>query len=165
MDKELNPKELAEAYLRQLNFGDSDSAEDADSVKEPFIALYVWEDLICREPEMAWPVFLELLEQHHDDDTLEQIKYRFELLLSRHYDAFHERVKELVRGHDQLPRFLPDEALEKERFEKVEVTDEEIVESYLEHYRLNCSAELSLSFQARPRQYHGLGICSVFDRQ
>jgi hypothetical protein len=52
-----------------------------------------------------------------------------------HYDAFHERVKELVRGHDQVPRFLPDETLEKERFEEKEVADDEIVDNYLEHYR------------------------------
>jgi len=129
MNRELTPKELSEAYLRQLH------GEDSDSELDSFNAVWLWEELICDEPEKAWPVFLELLARRHDDDTLEQIKFRLELLLSRHYSAFHERVKELVRGHDQLPRFLPDEALEKERFEEEELADDEIVDGYLEHYR------------------------------
>jgi len=129
MNRELTPKELSEAYLRQLH------GEDSDSELDSFNAVWLWEELICDEPEKAWPVFLELLARRQDDDTLEQIKFRLELLLSRHYDAFHERVRELVQGHDQLPRFLPDEELEKERFEEEEVTDEEIAESYLENYR------------------------------
>jgi Family of unknown function (DUF6869) len=129
MNKELTPKELSEAYLRQLR------CEDSASAAESFDAIEIWEDLMCDEPEKAWLVFLELLARPHDDDTLEDIKSWLELLLWYHYDAFHELVKELVRGHDQLPRFLPDEALEKERFEEEEVADDEIVDSYLEHYR------------------------------
>ena len=129
MNRELTPKELSEAYLRQLH------GEDSASEAESFDAVDIWEDLICDEPEKAWPVFLELLAQPHDDDTLEDIKSWLEFLLRHHYDAFYERVKELVRGHDQLPRFLPDEALEKEQFEEEEAMDEEIVDSYLEHDR------------------------------
>src|SRR5215510_4024682 len=129
MNRELTPKELSEAYLRQLH------SEDSDSELDSFNAVWLWEELICDEPEKAWPVFLELLARRQDDDTLEQIKFRLELLLSRHYDAFHERVRELVQGHDQLPRFLPDEELEKERFEEEELTDDEIVDGYLKNYR------------------------------
>jgi len=129
MNKELTPKELSEAYLRQLR------GEDSASAAESFDAVDIWEDLMCDEPEKAWPVFLELLARPHDDDTLEDIASWLVLLLRYHYDAFHERVRELAQGHDQLPRFLPDEALEKERFEEQEVADDEIVDSYLEHYR------------------------------
>jgi Family of unknown function (DUF6869) len=129
MNKELTPKELSEAYLRQLR------GEDSASAAESFDAVDIWEDLMRDEPEKSWPVFLELLARPHDDDTLEDIASWLGLLLRYHYDAFHERVKELVRGHDQLPRFLPDEALEKERFEEEEVADDEIVDSYLENYR------------------------------
>jgi hypothetical protein len=129
MNSELTPKELAEAYLRQLH------GQVYPSAEESFNALYIWEDLICKEPERAWPVFLELLAGRNDDDTLEQISYRLELLLSRHWNDFQERVKRLVHGHEDLPRFLPDEKLAMERFKRKEVTDDEIVEAYLEHYR------------------------------
>jgi hypothetical protein len=129
MNRDLTPKELAESYLRQLR------GEDFASAAESFDAADILEDLICDEPENAWPVFLKLLARPHDDDTLEDIKSWLEFLLRRHYDAFHERVKELAQGHDQLPRFLPDEALEREQFEEAEAKDDEIVDSYLEHYR------------------------------
>jgi uncharacterized protein DUF6869 len=131
MNKELTPRELAEAYLAQLY----DQAPL--STDRPFNAVFLWEDLICEEPEKAWPVFLELLARRDDDETLEQIVYRLELLLSRHWDAFHERVEALVREHSRLHRFLPDGALAKERFESRETPDDEIVQAYLDNYRLS----------------------------
>jgi hypothetical protein len=131
MNKELTPRELAEAYLAQLY----DHAPP--STEKPFNAVFLWEDLICEEPEKAWPVFLELLARRDDDETLEQIVYRLELLLSRHWDAFHERVEALVWEHSRLPRFLPDEALAKERFEARETPDDEIAQAYLDNYRLS----------------------------
>lgn len=129
MDKELTPKELAEAYLRQRR------GEDKRKRGNTWHALSVWESLICNEPEKAWPVFLELLSRQNDDDTLEQISYRLELLLARHWDDFYERVKTAVQNHSQLPRFLPIESLIKERFFPTEPTNEEIVKAYLENYR------------------------------
>jgi Family of unknown function (DUF6869) len=134
MDKELTPGELAEAYLDQLH----DQAPL--STEKPFNAVFLWEDLICEEPEKAWPVFLELLARRDDDDTLEQIVYRLELLLSRHWDAFHERVEALAQEHSRLPRFLPDGTLAKERFESRETPDDEIVQVYLDNYRLSADA-------------------------
>ena len=129
MDKELSPKELAEAYLLQRR------GEDKQTRGNTWYALSVWENLICEEPEKAWPVFLELLSQHNDDDTLEQISYRLKLLLANYWDDFHERVKTLVRNHEQLPRFLPDKAIAKEQFFPKEPTSDEIVKAYLENYR------------------------------
>src|SRR5262245_64961978 len=131
MDKELTPGELAEAYLDGLYH------QAPTSTEMPINAVFLWEDLICEEPEKAWPVFLELLARRDDDETLEQIVYRLELLLSRHWDAFHERVEALAREHSRLPRFLPDGALAKERFESRETPDDEIVQAYLENYRLS----------------------------
>jgi hypothetical protein len=80
------------------------------------------------------------LPRRDDDETLEQIVYRLELLLSRHWDAFHERVEALVREHSRLPRFLPDGALAKERFGSRETPDDEIVQAYLDNYRLSADA-------------------------
>lgn len=51
MNKELIPKELSEAYLRQFR------GEDSASAAESFDAVDIWEDLMCDEPEKAWPVF------------------------------------------------------------------------------------------------------------
>jgi hypothetical protein len=131
MNQELIPGELAEAYLAELH--------DPDPLLtgKPFKAVFLWEHLICEEPEKAWPVFLELLARRDDDETLEQIVYRLELLLSNHWDAFHERVEALAQGHSRLPRFLPAGALAKERFESREMTDDEIVQAYIENYRLS----------------------------
>jgi hypothetical protein len=129
MNKELTPGELAEAYLAQLD------GHAPHSTGKPFSAVFLWEDLICEEPEKAWPVFLELFARRDDDETLEQIVIRIELLLSRHWDAFHERVGALAREHGRLPRFLPDGEFTKERFELREATDAEIIRDYLENYR------------------------------
>jgi hypothetical protein len=131
MNKELTPGELAEEYLAEI-----DDQEPLLTGK-PFNAVRLWEHLICEEPEKAWPVFLELLARRDDDETLEQIVYRLELLLSNHWEAFHERVEALVQGHSRLPRFLPDGALARERFESREATDDEIVQAYIENYRLS----------------------------
>lgn len=109
--------------------------EDTRTGGKTWYALSVWENLICEEPEKAWPVFVELLSRSNDDDTLEQISYRLELLLARHWNDFYERVETVVRKHNQLPRFLPPESLIKERFFPLEPTNEEIVKAYLENYR------------------------------
>jgi hypothetical protein len=130
MNKELTPAELAEAFLAQLH------CQAPPSTEKPFKAAFLWEDLICEEPEKAWPVFLELLARRDDYETLEPIVYRLKLLLSRHWDAFHERVEALVREHSRLPRLLPDWALAREQFEFREATNDEIVQAYIENYRL-----------------------------
>jgi hypothetical protein len=131
MNKELTPRELAEAYLEELH------DQEPFATEKPFNAVFLWEALICEEPERAWPVFLELLARRDDDETLEQLVYRLELLLSNHWEAFHERVEALVQGHSRLPRFLPDGALAKERFEPRETTDDEIVQAYIKDFRLS----------------------------
>jgi hypothetical protein len=128
MSTEITSKGLAAAYLQQLQGIGPTSAESFD-------ALYFWEDLIVNDPEKAWPVFIELLTQPQGDDTLEQISYRLELLLSRHWESFHLRVGALVHGHEELPRFLPDEALAWERYQPRDVTNEEIAQAYLEYDR------------------------------
>lgn len=80
----MTPQELAALYLEQRR-------EHREGVPptapEPY-AIEIWEDWISNDPEQAWSVFEHLLARVGDDDTLEQIWYRLQLLLHRHYDAF-----------------------------------------------------------------------------
>jgi GNAT superfamily N-acetyltransferase len=135
MIKELTPGELAEAFLARLH------DKEPHSTEKPFNESLLLNKLICEEPEKAWPVFLELLARRDDYETLEPIVYRLKLLLTHHWEAFHERVEAMVREHSRLPRLLPDWALAREQFEFREATDDEIVQAYIENYRLSEDAD------------------------
>jgi GNAT superfamily N-acetyltransferase len=131
MNKELTPGELAEAFLAHLD------RQAPPSTEKPFNAAFFWNELICEEPEKAWPVFLELLARRDDYETLEPIVHRLKLLLTRHWDAFHERAEALVREHSSLPRFFPGGAPAREQFEFREATDDEIAQAFIENYRIS----------------------------
>ncbi len=118
--------ELARLYLDQLR-ADWDGVPPAQT--EPN-AVFVWEELICSDPEQAWPVFEELLAHAGDDDTLEQVWYRLRLLLHHHYDSFHERAEALLARYERLAVVAGPEALDPEAYEEKPFDREALIRAY-----------------------------------
>ena len=124
---ELTPETLSTAYLNGR-----EPIVLSDGNHDP---LWLWEDWISDDPEKAWQVFELLLNHNNDDDALEQIVYRIHQLLANHWEEFHERVKAMVREHRELPRFISESTIIRERYTPKTHTDEEIVNAYIENHR------------------------------
>lgn len=124
---ELTPETLSTAYLNGR-----EPIVLSDGNHDP---LWLWEAWISDDPEKAWQVFEFLLNHNNDDDALEQIVYRIHQLLAKHWEEFHERVKAMVREHRELPRFISESTIIRERYTPKTHTDEEIVNAYIENHR------------------------------
>jgi hypothetical protein len=142
---ELAPETLAAAYL---NGRQRLVLEDGEH--DP---LWLWEAWIADDPEKAWQVLELLLRNNNDDDALEQIVYRIHQFLVAHWGEFHERVKTIVNEHKELPRFIPEGSIVKERYIKRTFTNEEIINAYLENHRqLNEVSRLEFLIANEPEQ-------------
>src|SRR2546425_10684984 len=94
----------------------------------------MWEDWIVSAPEKAWPVFEEIVRlRPDDDDVLEQLCYRLESLLEKHWDLCHERATRLVEENARLTRIMSRAALEKAHYEPKYRTIPELVEAWIAH--------------------------------
>ena len=111
----MNAKEIADLYLKQT---DRWVIEGLRRFEGEISALNVWEELITDDPERAWPVFLEIVGQRRDDDTLYQVGRRLYLLLHRHWKEFHERAEALVREIPRFSRIVGPELFDPEYFQE-----------------------------------------------
>lgn len=109
MSKEPSAKQLAIDVLARLHGQFSPAGKEAP--------IWRWERWIREHPEAAWEVCVALSSLAPEDpDVLESVAHRTELVLSRHWEAFHERAVEL-RGSSALLRKIMDPAiLEKEHY-------------------------------------------------
>lgn len=127
---ELTPQELARLYIEQL-----DSWAREEQAEEEIYAVNEWEELICDDPERAWPVFLEIVALRSDDETLIQAGFRLRLLLHRHWEAFHERAEALVRGTPRFPLIVGEDFFDAEQYRETPLDVEELVRDYHEMNR------------------------------
>ena len=108
----MNAKAIATLYLKQSDRW----VNGGEWVEGEVSALTVWESLITDDPEQAWPVFLEIVAQRQDDETLYQVGHRLYLLLFRHWEQFHERAEELVRSIPRFSRIVGPDLFDREYF-------------------------------------------------
>lgn len=127
----MTPEELARLFLDHLRT-DWDAVPPAQA--EPN-AVFVWEDLICDDPERAWPVFEEVLARAQDDETCEQVWYRLRLLLHHHYDSFQERAEALLARFERLAVVAGPDALDPEAYEEKPFDREALIRAYLVIHR------------------------------
>jgi hypothetical protein len=123
------PEDLARDYLEYLDVLQT-AGHWTKSDPNP---LSVWEDWIVNTPERAWPVFLELLRHRPDIWTLEQIRFRMRALLARHWDSFHERVRELVANDADLRSVTPPRFLEWATYHR-QFTPAELAAAFFAYY-------------------------------
>jgi hypothetical protein len=122
----MTPQELAILFLHQTHaWGENVTPETS----EPN-AVFVWEDLICDDPEQAWPVFEELLVRTSDDEALEQVWYRLRLLLHHHYPSFHERAAGLLARFERFAFVAGPDALDPSRYEESPFDREALINAY-----------------------------------
>ncbi|HYR97953.1 MAG TPA: hypothetical protein VEO58_03000 [Gemmatimonadales bacterium] len=127
-DKDISPQELARQYLVTHDYYEGLGPKP----QRRYRALSVWEDWIVSAPEKAWPVFEEIVRlRPDDDDVLEQVCHRLELLLEEHWELWHERVTRLVEGNARLTRIMPRAVLEKAHYEPKYRTIPELVEAWI----------------------------------
>ena len=129
-DKDISPQELARRYLVTHDYRQGLGPKP----QRRYRALSMWEDWIVSAPEKAWPVFEEIVRlRPDDDDVLEQLCYRLESLLEKHWDLCHERATRLVEENARLTRIMPRAALEKAHYELKYRTIPELVEAWIAH--------------------------------
>jgi hypothetical protein len=127
-DKDISPQELARRYLVTHDYHEGLGPKP----QRRYRALSTWEDWIVSTPEKAWPVFEEIVRlRPDDDDVLEQVCHRLELLLEEHWELWHERVTRLVEGNARLTRIMPRAALEKAYYEPKYRSIPELVEAWI----------------------------------
>ena len=127
-DKDISPQELARRYLVTHDYHEGLGPKP----QRRYRALSTWEDWIVSAPEKAWPVFEEIVRlRPDDDDVLEQVCHRLELLLEEHWELWHERVTRLVEGNARLTRIMPRAALEKAHYEPKYRSIPELVEAWI----------------------------------
>jgi len=127
-DKDISPQELARRYLVTHDYHEGLGPKP----QRRYRALSMWEDWIVSTPEKAWPVFEEIVRlRPDDDDVLEQVCHRLELLLEEHWELWHERATQLVEGNARLTRIMPRAALEKSHYEPKYRTIPELVDAWI----------------------------------
>jgi hypothetical protein len=99
-------------------------------------AIEVWEELITDDPERAWPVFEELLRRTSDDEMLEAVWFRLRLLLSRHYERFHDRAHDLLTRFERFALIAGPEALDAAAYEEKPFDREALIVAYRAMYRM-----------------------------
>lgn len=125
------PRDLAAAYLARV---EHDATQGPQPVS-PFNPFELWEDWIERDPDRAWQVFLEIARlRPADDDILEQLARRIELLLARHWE-FLGRVKALLGENARLTRIVPRRALMRAHYLPKYQSLEELAEIWLTNHR------------------------------
>jgi hypothetical protein len=103
-DEDLPPSTLVAQYLARRDWWRTKTGAEPPKTE----ALSIWEGWIERDPERAWPVFVEFVRvRPEDDDVLDLVWYRMRLLLSRHGRTFQKRVLELVASNALLTRIGP----------------------------------------------------------
>lgn len=171
----MRPAEVAELYLKQIRRPDGEWPERPEG--EPS-AITIWEDLICRDdPELAWPVFREILIRRSDDETVYQVGARIRLLLWRYYDQFIGRVRELFREFPRLWRIMGDDALDRSTYVEEPYDRQKLIETYERYQGVSQSAHRVGSIMKTSAQRglvvaieiihrapkHGLSTSDVFD--
>lgn len=143
----MTAQELAVLFLEQMRAYD----EGVPPPRPEPNAVWVWEELICDEPEEAWPVFEELLARTTDDETLEQIWYRLRLLLHWHYDDFHEGAAALFDRYPRLRVIAGSKALDAATYAEKPFDREALIAAYQTFCRnQNVAIELQRLAQADP---------------
>lgn len=123
----LPTRELVARYLAWLDSVDRRGPEPPETW-----ALPSWEDWIEQDPERAWPFFLEIVRMRpDDDDVLEHVWTRLQLLLRNHGAAFRARVVALVESNERLRRIAPPEDLEPGALRPDPLDVPTLVEAYL----------------------------------
>jgi hypothetical protein len=107
-EESLPTSELVARHLAMLDWMNQRRPEPAPETW----ALSIWEDRIERDPELAWPFFLEIVRMRPaDDEVLEHMWTRLRQLLRNHGAAFRDRVAALVESNERLRRIVPPEDL------------------------------------------------------
>jgi hypothetical protein len=123
---ELSAVQVAELYLEQLDRWIREEKWIDGGVN----AITVWERWISKEPERAWPVFLEIIAQRPDDETLYQVSHRLRLLLHRHWNAFHERAEALVRDTPRFARVVGGKFFDPDEYREKPLDIQELIHAY-----------------------------------
>jgi len=100
-------------------------------------AISVWEDLICNDPEQAWPVFAAVLQRVSDDETIEMVWFRLRLLLYRHYDRFYRRVLELLGQFKRLALVAGPQALDPSEYTTKPLDRDALIGAYRALHRIH----------------------------
>jgi len=138
-DREVSPQELARRYLVTHDYRQGLGPKP----QRVYRALAIWEDWIVSAPEKAWGVFGEIVRlRPDDDDVLEQLCKRLEIMLSEHWDDFHERVAELVAANPRLTRIMPRAALQQSYYAPKYRSLPELADAWLEYVRHFSNAHL-----------------------
>jgi len=131
-DQEVSPDELARRYLVTHDYNQGLGPEP----QRAYRALSIWEEWITSHPDKAWGVCEELVRlRPDDDDVLEQLCHRLELLLSEHWEDFHDRVAYLVASNPRLTRIMPPAALSESHYAPKYRSPVELSDAWLEFDR------------------------------
>ena len=146
------PRDLAAAYLARVEHNPTQGPKPIF----PFNPFALWEEWIQSDPDRAWQVFLEIVRlRPADDDTLEQVARRIELLLECHWE-FLGRVKALLAENARLTRIVPRRALTRAHYLPRYRSLEELAEIWLTHHRQKLAHEVRDLIRADPAQ--GLAV-------